>query len=349
MAPLSWIVSNVLLASLVALGAWYTQRSLRRPAIAHVLWVLVLVKLVTPPLVSFPLYDDPRKNACQNGTCGCGLHVPSTARIVLPWALFAAWSVGAVTTGWTAWRRWTWFRRLLTHAVPAPPPWQWQAARLSSELSLRCPPEVLTVPGRLPPLIVPGRHRPRMLLPADLIGQLNDPQRTVLILHELIHLRRGDHLVRTLELLVSVAYWWLPVVCLIGRQLRACEEACCDAGVVSRRPQERADYARLLLDVVDFISPLPRAARHATAMSCAGDLERRLRGILESSLDSPRRWRWVGAVAVSLACAILPCGLRCDWAGALVPLATSAAPERATAPTPTPENDRILLPLCCPS
>ncbi len=348
---LSCIVSNVLLASLLALAAWFMQRCLRRHALAHVLWVLVLVKLVTPPLWSLPLQETPAPTACQNGTCGCGPHLQTTARATLPWILLAAWSVGAAATGWVAWRRWTRFRRLLTHAVPAPPEWQALAARLATELSLRQPPEILVVPGRLPPLVVPGRHRPRLLLPTALIGRLTGTQRTVLVLHELIHIQRRDHLVRLLELAVRVVYWWLPVVHLIGRQLRTCEESCCDAAVVARQPQARRDYARLLLDVLDFVAPPPRALEQATAMNSATDLERRLRAILGTSPRTPRKWP-VGVFAVGLACAIVPCEVSYDWVGALVPAATSAEREPATGPTPLSNGDRdgdSFKNLCCPS
>src|SRR5215813_7118662 len=118
---LTWIVSNVLLASLVALAAWFMQRRLRRPAIAHLLWMLVLVRLVTPPMVIMPLDKEPRTTACQNGTCSCGPHIASTARGMLPWILLGAWWVGASATGWTAWCRWKRFQCLLAHTAPAPP------------------------------------------------------------------------------------------------------------------------------------------------------------------------------------------------------------------------------------
>jgi beta-lactamase regulating signal transducer with metallopeptidase domain len=191
-----------------------------------------------------------------------------------------------------------------------------------------------------------------MLLPADLMGQLNDSEQMVLVLHELVHLKRRDHLVRILELIVSVACWWLPVVRLIGAQLRACEEACCDAAVVSRQPQARRDYARLLLDVLDFLAPLPRTVEHATAMNSASDLEQRLRAILETSLEKPPRWRRLGIVGVVLACGILPCGLRYDLVGKLASAAMSAKPEPGIGPTRPTETDRIGvrgLELCCPS
>ena len=176
MTWLSCIASNVLLASLLAVAAWCLQRWLRRPAIAHILWVLVLVKLMTPPLVSVPLLESPPVAACVQGSCGSAAHgqTPDFLRDLLPWTLLAAWSIGAGATGWIAWRRWSRFQRLIAHARPAPPEWQLLAARLASELSLQRPPEILAVPGRLPPLVVPGRPRPLLLLPMELMNQLNE-------------------------------------------------------------------------------------------------------------------------------------------------------------------------------
>jgi beta-lactamase regulating signal transducer with metallopeptidase domain len=251
---LSCVVSNVVLALFLALAAWLVQRGLRRPALAHALWVLTLVKLVTPPLVTVPLQETPLPPACQDGTCRCGLHGPAAGQATLAAVLGAVWLAGALATAGAAAWRWARFRRLAAHAVPAPAEWQALAARLAADLGLRRPPAVMAVPGRLPPLVMAGWRRPRLLVPAALMGRLTGPQQAALVLHELTHLRRGDHLVRLLEMAVGVAYWWLPGVRRIGRQLRACEEACCDAAVVAREPQARRAYARLLLDVLDFVA-----------------------------------------------------------------------------------------------
>lgn len=354
MSWLSCILSNVVLASLLALAAWFVQRQLRRPAIARVLWLVALVKLVTPALVNVPVFELPGAVACSLGVCGCGPHAATTslARDTFPWILLGAWSIGAGATGWTAWRRWTRFRRLLAHATPAPPEWQSLAGRLASELSMQRPPEILAVPGRLPPLVVPGWPRPRLLLPLDLMDRLNASQRAALLLHELVHLQRGDHLVRMLELTISVVYWWLPIVGSIGRQLRACEESCCDTAVVAHLPQARRDYARLLLDVLDFAHPLPGpAAPQATAMSAAHDLEQRLRAILDSPPEGRRTWP-AGAFAVGLACAVLPCGLHYDLAGRNAQATTAEQCEPAAGTSSLPAGDRKVAPMspmCCPS
>jgi beta-lactamase regulating signal transducer with metallopeptidase domain len=349
---LAWIISNVVLASLLALVAWFVGRRLRRHSIAHILWVLVLVKLVTPPLVSVPLRARPGALACAIGACGCRQHarMPAVVRDTLPWVLLAVWSAGACTSGLVGWRRWRRFNRLTAHAVAAPAEWQSLAERLSVELSIGHAADVLIMPGRLPPLVVPGRRRPHILLPAALLGRLSSSQREAILLHELVHIKRRDHLVRLLELAVRVAYWWLPIEGSIGRQLRNCEEACCDAAVVAHLPRSRREYARLLLDVVDFVAPLPRGSTsQATAMSAVNDLEQRLRAILDVSQASRCKWR-AGALAVGLAMAILPFELHYDLF--FRPAAPPNAREAAAEATQMPGSDlqfHASLDLCCPS
>jgi beta-lactamase regulating signal transducer with metallopeptidase domain len=351
----SWVASNIALALVVALTAWVAQRKLALPGLAHILWLLALVKLVTPPLVGVPLGDSPGPIACALGTCGCEHHSPTQTflRDTFPWLLLGAWAAGAGGKAAVAGGRWLRFRRLAAHARPAPAEWQALATRLSRELSLRSPPEVLAVPGRLPPLVVSGPRRPRVLLPAALLSELDPSQRAALLLHELVHLKRGDHLVRLLEFAVGVAYWWLPGVGAIGRRLRACEEACCDAAVVARLPEARRDYARLLLDVIDFASPPgERAVPQVTAMSAADGLEKRLRAILDPALGS-RRTRLAGAVVLALACAVLPCQLHPAFAGRPTPSASPTGPgPDAGFGCPTDEGcpvERIKASVCCPS
>ena len=47
-------VTNALIATLLAIAIWCVTRVWRQPPLAQLLWVLVLVKLVTPPLVTIP-------------------------------------------------------------------------------------------------------------------------------------------------------------------------------------------------------------------------------------------------------------------------------------------------------
>ena len=87
------IVSNIVLASLVALAAWFVQRRMQLPGIARLLWLLVLVKLVTPPLVRIPIVDLPGALACTLGACHCAHHegsvfvIRNVARFHVAWGL----------------------------------------------------------------------------------------------------------------------------------------------------------------------------------------------------------------------------------------------------------------------
>ncbi|HEX4792671.1 MAG TPA: M56 family metallopeptidase [Humisphaera sp.] len=47
-------LANAVIATPAALAAWLLGRLIRRPALAHALWVLVLIKLLTPPIIQIP-------------------------------------------------------------------------------------------------------------------------------------------------------------------------------------------------------------------------------------------------------------------------------------------------------
>jgi beta-lactamase regulating signal transducer with metallopeptidase domain len=48
-------VTNAVLATLLAVAAATASKLLRRPALSHALWLLVLIKILTPPLVVIPI------------------------------------------------------------------------------------------------------------------------------------------------------------------------------------------------------------------------------------------------------------------------------------------------------
>src|SRR5262249_56240179 len=103
------------------------------------------------------------------------------------------------------------FRCLRRPAGRAPAPLQEQATRLAGRLGMARCPTVYLVHAPVSPLLWAFCGSPRLLLPAALWERLGDEQRETLLAHELAHLRRGDHRVRWLELLVLTLYWSRPV------------------------------------------------------------------------------------------------------------------------------------------
>ena len=50
-------INNALVVTAIALVVFLVTRCIRKPVLCHALWVLVLLKLVTPPIVSVPVPD----------------------------------------------------------------------------------------------------------------------------------------------------------------------------------------------------------------------------------------------------------------------------------------------------
>ena len=50
---------NFVVASILAVVAWVVQRQVRSAPLSNLLWALVLIKLITPPLLSIPVLEVP--------------------------------------------------------------------------------------------------------------------------------------------------------------------------------------------------------------------------------------------------------------------------------------------------
>ena len=83
---------------------------------------------------------------------------------------------------------------------------------LAARLGLASSPQVWWIDGKLSPMLWALFGAPRLIIPIELWKSLDQRQRGTLLVHELAHLRRGDHRVRLFELLVTSLYWWNPVL-----------------------------------------------------------------------------------------------------------------------------------------
>jgi beta-lactamase regulating signal transducer with metallopeptidase domain/biopolymer transport protein ExbD len=204
------------------------------------------------------------------------------------------------------------FRRLLQHAQVASNSIRNQAEELALRLGLRRCPDIACVPGAISPMLWALGGRPRLLLPSNLVDRLSEEQQATLLAHELAHLRRRDHWVRGLELVVTGLFWWHPVVWWARRELREAEEQCCDAWVLWLLPKAARAYADALLETIDFLSrsrlALPQTASGIGQIHL---LRRRLTMIMRG--PSPKALSAAAFLAVlALSALLLP--LRPTWA-----------------------------------
>jgi beta-lactamase regulating signal transducer with metallopeptidase domain len=316
--------------------------------------LLVLVKLVTPPLVSVPLSwpaseEEPESIAeasCPAMEARQVVEAVEPSDVEVPpvetptdWTplVAGAWLAGSVAFAglalWRIARLVGWLRSLSA----APYSWQTRVDALAERIGLRRSPRVLiTRHGAVPPLVVGLAGRPVLVFPLGLWDRLGESQRDAVLLHELAHLRRGDHRVRLLELAAMTLYWWFPLAWWASRRLRQAEEECCDTWVTWAAPDARPAYAAALVETVAFLSgqsfALPVGASGAGPVVA---MKRRLSMILREKT---------------------PCGLsRLGWAlmlGALalmplMPTLARSQPKKETkGETPTTMNGLLSTKSC---
>ncbi|MEX2187112.1 MAG: M56 family metallopeptidase [Pirellulales bacterium] len=189
------------------------------------------------------------------------------------------------------------FRRAMRHATPATPPLQAEVAVLAERIGLAWTPDVRIVASQVSPLVWTPLCRAVLVLPRELMSRFSAEQRAAVIAHELAHLRRRDHWTRWLELIAVGCYWWLPTVWFARRRLHQAEETCCDAWVVWLLPERRRDYARALLETIDFLHSASETPLLASGFARPSSLKRRFDMIL--ARKSPHRLSWPGRFAVA--------------------------------------------------
>jgi beta-lactamase regulating signal transducer with metallopeptidase domain len=201
-------------------------------------------------------------------------------------AILLLWALGAAVAATSHFRRVWRLRRALNRS-------RTPSASFSRELAVHC--RLLRVPlpkarlcTGLPCPMVLALPRATLLWPAGLEVRLAEPGRRAVLIHELAHLKRRDHLTAWLEVAVACLWWWHPVVWWARRQLRQYAELASDAWVVAQLPAERSHYAKALIDVCEFISLSPPAAAPAVGMSrgTRRSFERRLHMILRQRISA---------------------------------------------------------------
>jgi beta-lactamase regulating signal transducer with metallopeptidase domain len=337
-------ISNLLLSGALGALAYAVHRRGRYPALAHLLWVLTLLKVVTPPLWVMPI-----SLGSTTATSGDALATAQTATApaagagpdfvagigslmsVLPTLLVVAWLTGSVIVLTVSALRIRRFGRLLQGgSAPAPAGVQHLSDGVAYQLGLRAAPAVYVSDARLAPMTWWTGGPVRVVLSTALLEEVDGAQLRWVLAHELAHIKRRDHVVRWLEWGASVAFWWNPVVWWARRNLRRDEEDACDALVLRHLQGAPRSYARTLLTVVEVMAaPGAWAPTLASGIDAARSLEHRFERIVSTG-SSRRTPRYLVVASVSAAMLLMTLGVGAVSGGA----AEAEASESVAVSTP---------------
>jgi beta-lactamase regulating signal transducer with metallopeptidase domain len=337
--PMLW-QSSLLIAVIFVLE--FALRRKIRAAIRYALWLVVLVKLLLPPSLALPTSPTwwihpaappPVKAPPVSFTVSYGeqmapdFPLPPSPVIPPPRApamSFAAWTLaasGVVSAGLLAWLlvRWRQINQKVRRARTSETliPVLDEARRLTR---LRPGIRLKLTEDSMSPAVC-GLFRPVILLPQSLVEKLSAGQLRAVLLHEAIHLRRGDVWVNCAQALLQIVYWWHPLLWLANTRIRRVREEAVDDAVMLALRDDAEIYAPTLLEVAKLAFNRPLAS-----LGLVGILESRsaLRQRIERLMDFnvPKK---AGLTVVSIL-GIL--------AISAVALPMGEAPEQANAPTP---------------
>ncbi|MEQ8767006.1 MAG: M56 family metallopeptidase [Planctomycetota bacterium] len=221
---------------------------------------------------------------------------PLSALLLALYLTGAFWvALWSIRSGWR-------LHRLVRLTEPATDPKCRAAYRASlSRVRPWRTPRLLVAPYEGGPVAF-GVMRPAVLIPESMVDSLSIDELETVFDHELTHHRHGDLWVSGCQLLLSIAWWFHPMIWILNRKIRETREDWCDDSVLDRRPGPT--YCQTLLRVAANSS---KSSPVAIAMSSGREsLERRFRRILTRQ-NAPSVSTWIGVLLiVGLAALFLP-------------------------------------------
>lgn len=323
-------LSNTLFACGLALLTLVVARLSRNPHLAHTLWLLVLIKLVTPSFVEIPIAgplavaqrqlptgvpaikthsslvptsDFTHAHTQRSPTLDTrGRVVTATAQpTAFRWSdiLLSGWFLGTIVFIGVALRRKVNLSRLIAQSPPAKTDLVDDANWIAARMGLPVSPRIRTTTARISPLITGTGRRAVILLPQRMLTGMSRDQTHTVLAHELAHLRRRDHLVQLLKFVVLAGQWFNPIAWWASRQLERSQEECCDAWVVWALPNLRRAYGNTLLQTVEFLTePRFRPVVSETCMSHC-NLERRIEMVMKQTVPRSHTPRTIATALVT--------------------------------------------------
>lgn len=277
------LIWNLMLVSVFTLFLWmgsWTTWLKYRPALRQLLWMLVLVKLITPPLLALPvlpqlhfLSEDKASKVIDFVTTDTGLAVvaessevgtgypekiKSNYPAVSGFNLFFLFLFLSLLGSIILWSRAVMIHLRMHHLAREFQSVSPRINRILQELSqsyqLVQVPEAVLLDLPCSPMLWSSLSHPTIILPSAFSAQASDEQLRHVLAHELAHLVRRDSLVSLFAFLVTSLFWWNPVAWFARREMLIAMEASCDALAMKRSVSSRQSYAHTLLSVVSTLS-----------------------------------------------------------------------------------------------
>ncbi|MEO8669977.1 MAG: M56 family metallopeptidase [Tahibacter sp.] len=259
---MGWVLVHFLWqGALIGLIYGSVRRALKPGQARHALALLAFLALAVSPVITTWVLAaaDPTSASVVGASAHPAMTSVVTAEgtstliqwdLVLPW-LVALWGTGVALLTGRALLHWHQLSRMMRRASAMPAAWQARFAAICDRFEIRRAVRLLWSEEVQTPTLI-GWIKPVILLPAAVAMGFPVAQIELILAHELGHLRRWDHLVNLLQVVVETILFYHPVVHWISRDLRHEREICCDELVLERGNGTAREYMRTLADLEEL-------------------------------------------------------------------------------------------------
>ncbi len=301
-SSLMWVQSLQICA--VFAMAWLGSRLLRKrsPHIAHILWLVVLLKCVTPPLwssstgvfcwlrnvgtseakvTSVVVAPEAKHTADETvllkPTAAETQHLPDLKPLpshdAVPQPVFIPETRSK--RGWSTWLLFAWAIGVAIASVilgvqigrclllcrngTHDPQLQQAVDALAQQVGLSRRVRVWVTASNVGPAVI-GIFRPKIILPEAITKSRSIESLQPVLMHELIHIRRGDLWLGCLQTFARLFWWFHPLVHWSVRQASRSAESCCDQESLAALKCSPREYAQCLLTILEQkkqLTPIP--------------------------------------------------------------------------------------------
>ncbi|MEM6747312.1 MAG: M56 family metallopeptidase [Pseudomonadota bacterium] len=170
--------------------------------------------------------------------------------------VLALWGAGAMLSGLLCWlqvRRWR--ATIVAEAQPTPPALKALIERAARRANVDRGFQVIVSAAADTPQLL-GLKRPIVALPADFMDRFSADEQEMALMHEFVHLKRGDLVIMLATEIAAALQWFNPLTHKVRRAVRDDQEAACDETVRSLGVC-RQSYAALLVKAVSHGRQVP--------------------------------------------------------------------------------------------
>ncbi|UCD49117.1 MAG: M56 family metallopeptidase [Phycisphaerales bacterium] len=221
--------------------------------------------------------------------------------------VFLLWCAGVLILSGRMLQRWRFVKRLGSRGQPAPDELVEALDRCLPLAGMSRRIEIRILPNTGSPAVC-GLLRPVILMPKGLLSRLSAENLKAVLLHELVHIQRGDLWLSCLQTVLQIVYFYNPLVWLANASVRRIREQAVDETVLVALGAQAESYGNTLIDIAEMaFSRVSPALRLVGVAESRKSLEGRIKHMVTRPIPRNARMRVRDVlVVVAIGAILLP-------------------------------------------